>query len=302
MIPFFQPRSDLPISADSTGRYLPWLVAIMVFLAVLALAAALAIGSVLDDWRRDVAGTVTVQIVPVAGSDAAAARAETDRRVEQTLTILRQQSYIVVARPLEESQLVGLLEPWLGSSDLVRDLPLPRLIDVQIADGARPDLAALGRALRDTVPGATLDDHQVWLASIISLAEGLSLLGMLVVGLVAAALAATVIHATRLGLEVHRSQIEVLHLIGAHDRYIAQQFAARMVGWTLEGGLIGLVVAIPALMGIAWLSKDLDQGFLPPFHLGFLGWISLALVPASAALLALVTARVTVRRSLRRML
>lgn len=302
MIPFFQPRSDLPIGADSTGRYLPWLVAIMVFLAVLALAAALAIGSVLDDWRRDVAGTVTVQIVPVAGPDAAAARVETDQRVEQTLAILRQQPFIVVARPLDDAQLVGLLEPWLGSSDLVRDLPLPRLIDVQIAEGARPDLAALGRTLREAVPGATLDDHQMWLASIISLAEGLTVLGMLVVGLVAAALAATVIHATRLGLEVHRSQIEVLHLIGAHDRYIAQQFAARMVGWTLEGGLIGLVVAIPALMLIAWLSKDLDQGFLPPFRLGFLGWISLALVPASAALLALVTARVTVRRSLRRML
>lgn len=302
MIPFFAPRADLPISADSTGRYLPWLVAVMVFLAVLALAGALAVGGVLDDWRRDVAGTVTVQIVPATGPDAAAGRTETDRRVEQVLTVLRKQPFIVVARPLGEAQLVGLLEPWLGSSDLVRDLPLPRLIDVEVAEGARPDLAALAQELRETVPGATLDDHQVWLAGIIDLAEGFSILGMVVVGLVAGALAATVIHATRLGLEVHRDQIEVLHLIGAHDRYIAQQFAARMVGWTLEGGLIGLVLAMPTLMLVAWLSQDIDQGFLPPFALGLGGWMALALVPASAALLALVTARVTVRRTLRRML
>lgn len=302
MIPFLAPRSDLPISADSTGRYLPLLVAVMVFLAVLALAAALAVGGVLDEWRRDVAGTVTVQIVPATGADPVAARTETDRRVEQALAVLHEQPFIVVARPLGEAQLVGLLEPWLGSSELVRDLPLPRLIDVQIADGARPDLAALGQTLRDSVPGATLDDHQVWLSGIIDLAEGFSVLGVLVVGLVAAALAATVIHATRLGLEVHRDQIEVLHLIGAHDRYIAQQFAARMVGWTLEGGLVGLVLAMPTLMAVAWLAEDLEQGFLPPFSLGFLGWMSLALVPASAALLALVTARVTVRRTLRRML
>lgn len=302
MIPFFQPRSDLPISADSTGRYLPLLVAVMVFLAVLALAAALAVGGVLDDWRRDVAGTVTVQIVPASGPDPVAARTETDRRVEQVLAVLRAQPFIVVARPLEEAQLVGLLEPWLGSSDLVRDLPLPRLIDVQVAEGARPDLAGLARQLRQDVPGATLDDHQVWLSGIIDLAEGFSLLGIVVVGLVAAALAATVIHATRLGLEVHRDQIEVLHLIGAHDRYIAQQFAARMVGWTLEGGLVGLVLAMPTLMLVAWLAQDLEQGLLPPFSLGFWGWMALALVPASAALLALVTARVTVRRTLRRML
>ncbi|SOD94808.1 cell division protein FtsX [Caenispirillum bisanense] len=302
MIPFFQPRSDLPISADSTGRYLPLLVAVMVFLAVLALAAALAVGGVLDDWRQDVAGTVTVQIVPASGPDPVAARAETDRRVEQVLAVLRAQSFIVVARPLEEAQLVGLLEPWLGSSDLVRDLPLPRLIDVQVAEGARPDLAGLARQLREEVPGAALDDHQVWLSGIIDLAEGFSLLGIVVVGLVAAALAATVIHATRLGLEVHRDQIEVLHLIGAHDRYIAQQFAARMVGWTLEGGLVGLVLAMPTLMLVAWLAQDLEQGLLPPFSLGFWGWMALALVPASAALLALVTARVTVRRTLRRML
>ncbi|MCA1972046.1 MAG: cell division protein, partial [Caenispirillum sp.] len=227
---------------------------------------------------------------------------ETDRRVEQVLAVLRAQPFIVVARPLEEAQLVGLLEPWLGSSDLVRDLPLPRLIDVQVAEGARPDLAGLARALREEVPGATLDDHQVWLSGIIDLAEGFSLLGIVVVGLVAAALAATVIHATRLGLEVHRDQIEVLHLIGAHDRYIAQQFAARMVGWTLEGGLVGLVLAMPTLMLVAWLAQDLEQGLLPPFSLGFWGWMALALVPASAALLALVTARVTVRRTLRRML
>lgn len=181
------------------------------------------------------------------------------------------------------------------------DLPLPRLIDVRLAEGARPDLAALGKTLQDEVPGASLDDHQVWLAGIIDLAEGLSLLGVVVVGLVAAATAATVIHATRLGLEVHREQIEVLHLIGAHDRYIAQQFAARMVGWTLEGGLIGLIAAMPTLMLVSWLAADMERGLLPPFALSFWDWMALALVPAGAALLALLTARMTVRRALRSM-
>lgn len=301
MIPFFAPRANLPISADSTGRYLPWLVAMMVFLAVLALAGALAVGGVLQDWRRDVAGTVTVQIVPATGVDPASARAETDRRVAQALAVLRDRPFVTAAEPLGEPSLVALLEPWLGSSDLVRDLPLPRLIDVRIAPDSRPDLAALGETLREDVPGASLDDHQVWLSGIIDLAEGLSLLGGLVVALVAAATAATVVHATRLGLEVHREQIEVLHLIGAHDRYIAQQFAARMVGWTLEGGLIGLLAAMPTLMLVSWLAADMEQGLLPPFSLSFWDWMALALVPAGAALLAMVAARMTVRRALRRM-
>jgi cell division transport system permease protein len=273
----------------------------MVYLAVLSLAGALAVGSVLDDWRRDIAGTVTVQIVPATSADPESARAETDRRVEEALTVLRDQAFVTRAEPLGDPSLVALLEPWLGSSDLVRDLPLPRLIDVRIAPDARADLVGLAELLREEVPGASLDDHQVWLSGIIDLAEGLSLLGILVVALVAATTAATVVHATRLGLEVHREQIEVLHLIGAHDRYIAQQFAARMVGWTLEGGLIGLLAAMPTLMLISWLAADMEQGLLPPFSLSFWDWMALALVPAGAALLALVTARMTVRRALRRM-
>lgn len=182
MIPFFAPRANLPISADSTGRYLPWLVAMMVFLAVLSLAGVLAVGGVLEDWRRDVSGTVTVQIAPATAADPTAAKAETDRRVTQALAILRDRPFVAQAEPLSESSLVALLEPWLGSSDLVSDLPLPRLIDVRLAEGARPDLAALAKTLQDEVPGASLDDHQVWLAGIIDLAEGLSLLGVVVVG------------------------------------------------------------------------------------------------------------------------
>lgn len=302
MIPFFAPRANLPISGDQTGRYLPWLVAMMVFLAVLALAGALAVGGVLDAWHRDVAGTVTVQIIPASGPDPAAAALETDRRVDTALAVLREKPFVTAAEPLREPELVGLLEPWLGSSDLVASLPLPRLIDVQVAEGARPDLAALADSLRERVPGATLDDHQVWLAGILDLAGGLSVLGIIVVGLVAATTAAAIVHATRLGLEVHREQIEVLHLIGAHDRYIAQQFAARMVGWTLEGGLIGLLAAMVTLMLVSWLAAGLEDGLLPPVALGFWDWMTLALVPAGAALLALVTARVTVRRTLRRML
>lgn len=145
MIPFFAPRANLPISADSTGRYLPWLVAMMVFLAVLSLAGVLAVGGVLEDWRRDVSGTVTVQIAPATAADPTAAKAETDRRVTQALAILRDRPFVAQAEPLSESSLVALLEPWLGSSDLVSDLPLPRLIDVRLAEGARPDLAAPGK-------------------------------------------------------------------------------------------------------------------------------------------------------------
>lgn len=92
MIPFFAPRANLPISADSTGRYLPWLVAMMVFLAVLSLAGVLAVGGVLEDWRRDVSGTVTVQIAPATAADPTAAKAETDRRVTQALAILARPS------------------------------------------------------------------------------------------------------------------------------------------------------------------------------------------------------------------
>ncbi len=292
-------RSDLPVARDASGQFLPWLVAVMVFLACLALSGAMSLDSLLDRWSRDASGTLTVQVPAATGANA---DTETDARVERAVRLLESDAQVARATAVSRERLAEMLEPWLGSAELMDSLPVPRLIDVAVTPGAMPDLDALVERLRAVAPGAAIDDHRVWLARLIRLAEGLRLLAWAVIGLVALATAAMVVHATRTALAVHRPHIEVLHLIGATDAYIARQFARRAFALALLGGVGGLALSAPVLWGIGGLVQRLEGGLVPEITLGMGQWLVLLLLPPVAGLLSMVTARRTVRRTLTRLL
>ena len=103
-------------------------------------------------------------------------------------------------------------------------------------------------------------------------------------------------------LVLHRDAIEVLHLIGAHDDYIARQFASRALGLGIHGGILGLVLALPTLWMLAHLASSLDERLLPNIGFGPWHWLLLLVMPVSVALIAMTTAKVTVMRNLSRML
>ena len=291
-------RSDLPLKGDATSRYLPWLVALMVFLSAVSAAGVFVIADVIGRWDHDVSGTLTVQVIPVAGEGG---EAMTDERVRAAVEVVRPTPGVLAVRALDKKQTLALLEPWLGSTEVVQDLPLPRLIDVTIASGAGIDLALLGERLSKAVPGASLDDHRVWLSRLINLSRTIQWLAVAVVVLIGFVTSTTVIYATRTGMSVHRDVIEVLHLIGAHDDYIARQFADRAFALGFNGGLLGLGLAVPTLTAIGWAARRMEGGFLPQLSLSLPGFIVIGLLPAAAALLAMVTARATVHGTLARL-
>ena len=293
-------RSDLPITDDATSRFLPWLIAPMVFLCAVALASVFVLSGLIGRWDRDVSGTLTVEIAAAAGEAGAAAERTRDR-VAQAIALLKATPGITRARPLSQDQLVALLAPWLGNSDLLSELPLPALIDVSIEAGAAVDLDGLSRKLAESVPGASLDDHRIWLAKLIDLSRSIEWLAIGIVVLIGGVTSATVVYATRTGMAVHREVIEVLHLIGATDDYIARQFAHRAFILGLRGGLFGLALNLPILIAIGVGAKRMEGGFLADLSLPLIGWAAVLALPAFAAALAMLTARATVHGTLARM-
>jgi cell division transport system permease protein len=121
---------------------------------------------------------------------------------------------------------------------------------------------------------------------------------MLLVGLAAII---TVVFVTRTGLEIHRQVIELLHLMGAQDRYIAREFQRHALRLGLRGGLFGFALAAAALAGLAWLARGSNAALLPDLDLAPLDWAWLALLPLAAAVTAMWTARLTVLRTLVRL-
>jgi cell division transport system permease protein len=296
MMSLFQRRSDLPFDHDATSAFLPAMMAMMVFLATLTLTGTLVLDNLLSRWNRDIKGTLTVQVIP----NDASPKVNQDR-VKKTVEILEETSGVVRARVLETKELVSLIKPWLGDNDLIADLPLPSLIDVTIKEDTPPDLEALSTRLKAQVPGASVDDHRVWLARVIRLADGLQILAHAVMVLVAGCGAIIVIFATRTGLAIHRQSIEILHMVGARDFYIARQYALRALWLGGQGAVIGFGVSVPVLMALGGMAKTLEGGLLAEVGLSYVHWIALFSVPVVACVLATAAAFVTVMRNLSRL-
>ncbi|MBI3446627.1 MAG: cell division protein [Magnetospirillum sp.] len=295
---FRRRHSDLPLAGDATSRFLPWLVALMVFLSSMAVAGAFVIGAVIDRWDHDVSGTLTVQVIPAGGEHGDAV---TDERVHVAVEVMRKVPGVLAVKAFDKKRTLALLEPWLGSTEVVQDMPLPRLIDVTIDPEATIDLGEVAARLSRAVPGASLDDHRVWLSRLVNLSRTMQWLAVVVVILIGIVTSATVVYATRTGMAVHHGIIEVLHLIGAHDDYIARQFADRAFALGITGGLMGLALVVPALSAIGWAAKRLEGGFLPSLGLPVLGYVAIGMLPLLAAGLAMLTARLTVHGTLSRM-
>lgn len=290
---FAKPRIDLALHRDPAGRLVPWIIGIMVFLATLAGAGALGLQHASGAWKQLLIDSMTVQIAD--GPDA-------DAKVTSALRLLTTTHGIASARQIPTPDVIKLLEPWIGNRASSSTLPLPRLIDVRIAPGADLDKRALARKLADIIPGVQVDDHRQWLDRLAQIIAGLQFLAVALILIVTSAMIAIVIFSVRAGLLAHREVIEVLHLVGAEDPYIARQFQIYASRLAFAGAWPGFIMAagIAFLLGIA--ADQIQAPLLPNIALTPIGWTALIAAPILSIVLASVTARITVGLHLKHIL
>ncbi|MFD2264024.1 cell division protein FtsX [Lacibacterium aquatile] len=285
----------LPLRADEGGRLLPAIVAVMIFLAMLAAAAALAISGAANHWDRTISGSATVQVLPAPDS---ASPAALEQRLNAALAALKATPGVLSADAIPEDISREMLTPWLGEIVASGALPIPRLIDMDFTPG-KLDLEAL-RAKLMVIPGVSLDIHTQWLPGLRQSAFWASLASLGLVLTVGAASVLAVVFATRSTLRVQQDVIEVLHMIGARDSYIAGGLARQALKRALIGGAIGGALALLGLIGLAFFATP-DIALLAAVRLSIFDWIIVALIPLVGAILAAVTARITAMRVLARM-
>jgi len=286
-------RSDLPLRRDTASRFVLWLVMVLVFMAALAVTVNSYIGVLLDDWNQSVTGTLTVQIPMAEGGDKA-----TQAAVNKVVDVLKRHPAVSRAEAVSHDKITALLKPWLGDSAIIEDLPLPALIDVELGDDTPEALAAVSTSIKTAVPQAVIDDHRVWLNRVMGLAQGFSIVALTIMVLVTGALGLTVVFATRASLAEFAQVIDILHVVGAKDGYVAGQFARRALAQGVLGGAAGLALYAPALALVAWLASRVEPEVLPNAALPIGHWLTLAALPVAAGVLAMVTANITVRRTL----
>jgi cell division transport system permease protein len=289
---------------------MPWVIAIMIALTVVAAASGLALRNMARSASADLEGGVTVQIV-------SAAPAERNRQALAALAALRAAPGVVSAAPVAQDDLNALVEPWLGTrpGDDLEALPIPAMIDVrldgqrdgqrggQLGAGATPArLAALRARLAKVAPAARIDAQAGWLAPVFGAINALQWLASGLITLLALATMAAVLLASRNALSNHRETIEVVHMLGGTDRQIARVFQRSMALDAAAGGLAGLVLGLITILALGRQFAPLGSGMVGSAVLGWLDWIVIALIPMLGVALAVLTARLTVLGALRRML
>ena len=278
---------------EAGAAQLDVVIAIMAFLAALALGASLIADRAALGWREGLSGRLTVQIVPPQhGSTPKLLDDETAAAV----TVLKNTEGIVSVMPLSEKDTQALVEPWIGGGAVIADLPLPRLIDATLSPGAKIDIGTLSQRLKMAAPDSLLDDHTRWIGRLKGLADGIVLSAYFVLALIAVATAATVAFATRAGLEAHHDIVALLHQMGAQAGFIARTFEWHYFISALVAAAVGTFCGgiLFSMAGGLELAHIETVPFLPPLslRLGELAW--LLAIPAAAAFIAWATARLSV--------
>lgn len=280
-----------------SGNALLAVIAIMSFLAAVTLGAAVMVRGAATEWQGQVARELTIQIRPAPGRDM-------DWEVGQALQIARTTPGVAGARAYTREESARLLEPWLGSGLALEDLPVPRLIVVSLAAGTEVDVARLRQRLTAEVGGVSLDDHRAFVERMRAMTRNTVMIGMGTLALMLAATILLVFFATRGAMSANKTIVEVLHFVGARNRYIAGQFQRHFLAVGLKGAALGGTVAVLLFLA-ARLAGHL-QGRVGPevealagaFVLGADGYAGIFGLLVLVAAVTAITSRLTVQRTL----
>ncbi|MFT5509895.1 MAG: cell division transport system permease protein [Hyphomicrobiaceae bacterium] len=283
-----------------TGRSLTLVISIMCFLACLTAGAVYMMNQSATAWLRNMSNEITVQIEPLPNADV-------EQTVREVTSFLRLRRGISTVNALDTADTAKLLEPWLGNAEALADLPIPRLIAIEIDGSSPPDLVRLGAQLKEQFPNATLDDHRKWRQQINTVTRSFALGGLAILMLVAAATVAIIVSATGSAMAANRDIVEVLNFVGATDRFIAHEFEKHFLTLGIRAGLVGagsamlvfwLMPMVMELLGGGAVTMSELNRLIGIGSLDSLGYVLLAAVVIVIAALCMLTSRFGVYRIL----
>lgn len=276
---------------------MPWVIAIMIALTVIAAAAGLALRNTALAAADELYGGVTIQIIEASPE-------LRQRQAEAAAQRLREMPGVIDVRLVSQDEVNRLIEPWLGARGVEEEaVPVPALIDARLRDGVTGEsLGAIRRTIREVAPSARVDAQSSWLKPVFGAIDSLQWLAIALVTLLAFATSAAVLLAVRSALGTNRETIEIVHLLGGTDAQIARVFQ-RSIGFDAAGGgAVGLALGLVVVLFLGRRFAGLGAGLVNGGSLGLIEWLLLALIPVGGVILAAFTARLTVMRTLRRML
>ncbi len=289
---------DIPLNAGAGSRFMILLVALMSFLALMALAGTFALSGLTDRWSSGLENRVTIEI-PATKADGSIRKSEEIAELRAAVEgLLKRAPNIKTYSAMSEQEVQDLVTPWLGKQVDFNELPLPGLVSAEMQIADEEQNKKLDAALKALSPDIAIDAHESWLADILRLARSLKLSAGLVTLVISATTIIAIAGAIRSRMAEHKDDVELLHLMGASDEYITKQFQLHAIILAFKGSLIGLLMGAAALGLMMLIASSSSTGLLPSFSLSLGQNIVLLCMPVFVAGVAWITARFTVHHVL----
>lgn len=269
---------------------MPWVIAIMTALAMLAMAAALVLTPAATALSGQIAGRATIQIVQ---PDALVRRAD----VAELRRLLAEEPYVVAVRSLPEEETARLAERWLGEGLSQSDLPLPALIDVDVVRSDDATMDRLGAAVRSAVPEARVIPHAEWLGPVARIMSAIGWIAAAIAAMLISCAAVVAVLAVRAALSAQRPMIDILHLVGATDVQVARLFQRLVARDVMAGAILGAVAAVCLSLLVVWQTRGLVAGLAEGTG-GLASVVWILLVPPLVIAVAILASRIAVIRAL----
>lgn len=283
-------RFDLPLHTRLGTEFLVMLLALMTSLCLLTVVGCISLAKMADNWQGNLKNALSIEI-PYGDQQ--------DEMTDQILEIVIDHPAVKSAETLGDEALSELLKPWLGSLSAVQaSLPMPSIIAVELKTDDPEKINDLTDSIQKISDKISLDGHDEWLDDLAKLINGVQIIALILLGFISVVTFFTVGGAVRSRMAIHQTELELLHIMGAHDKYIRGQFQKYILILAGKGIVIGSVATLLLVAAISLISAQFPATIphltLYPIHI-----LSIPIVAMALILISLGSARHTVNHVLK---
>lgn len=284
-------RHDLPLKDDVAARFVPAIIALMVYLGTLCFVFTLFLLHSTHSWESQLTTDLTIEIPVFEGVTSTSVQSRVLQVVTQTPGVQR-------ALTVPQEEMIHLFRSLVGEDININSLSLPIMIDVFLDGKENVDIKGLETHLKSISPHIQVSDHRLWQSQVSNLIHTSVILAFMITLLILLAALATTVFATRTGLLIHRQVIEVLSLIGATNTYIANQFQINALKHGLMASSIGSFFAFLTFFGLSTLFENGNFAVLLNSSFFFSALSVFILAPFVTAFSMMISARFAVMKAL----
>lgn len=291
---------DLPLWEDPASKFSTWLVSLLMYLATVVFLIALSIHTLVTRWDQDTSHKLTIEIPPATQSFDHLAAPFSKNMSQDVCHLLKNVPGINSFRVASRAETIKALEPWFGDSDNIKDLPLSTLIYVQLEPGRSFDVLSLQKRLSEQFHNIHVEDHHNWKKGIFNLAYAVQVISFLIVTLIFIAIITMISYMTKASLIIHRDIVDILHLIGAKNAYIAKQYQSHTLRVALKGSFIGILLTGLTLLLFDNIMSTLDFPLLTRALSTWDIWAITFFIPTVITLMMIYSSKLTALKMLKK--